>query len=217
MRGEGYNISDSTIGRTLVRKGLNQRLVSKKKRVKYRIKRLRVSQEIDRQLPGSLVQVDTKYLIIASKVFYQFTAVDVVTRLKYSQIFTSRGSKCGRKFLDSMIKFFPFPVKAVQSDNGSEFLKEFHQELEEYGIVHYFSYPKTPQQNAYVERVIQTDSYEFWYQGNMINDYQLMREYMEGWNYKYNYERPHQALGYQTPWQYYQTLVKDKKGGDDKM
>jgi transposase InsO family protein len=215
IRGEGFKVSDSTIGRILVRKGLNHR-IRKSQPQKRAIRRIRVP-NINRKIPGSLVQVDVKYLVVTGRTFYQFTAIDVVTRLKYSQIYSTKGSLNGKRFVKELINKYPFKIQAIQTDNGSEFLRHFHQECIKRGIKHYFSHPKSPKENAYVERVIQTDSYEFWYQGNMVNDMSMMRERMKIWNQKYNYERPHQSLGMQTPWQYYQTLALEQKGGDDIM
>jgi len=61
-----------------------------------------------------------------------------------------------------MLYFFPFPVLAVRTDNGFEYLKAFDKELEDKGIEHYFSHPNCPKENARVERKIQSDKYELW-------------------------------------------------------
>ena len=60
--------------------------------------------------------------------------------------------------------------------------------------------------NGRVERVIRTDSEEFWdFQDpdtNLIELNDLARQ----WDYVYNYIRPHQALGDKTPMQYYASI-----------
>ena len=48
---------------------------------------------------------------------------------------------------------FGFPIKKVNSDNGTEFKTTYVEEfLDEEGIKHEFSTPYTPQQNGVVER-----------------------------------------------------------------
>gem|GEM_PF-1519434 len=48
------------------------------------------------------------------------------------------------------------PLVALQTDNGSEFLKHFDKATEEELITHYFSHPHCPKENSHVERKIQT-------------------------------------------------------------
>lgn len=55
-----------------------------------------------------------------------------------------------------MIKVFPFKIKRVQTDNGSEFEGIFDKFLKEKGIVHFYNYPKDPQSNAHVEKFHRT-------------------------------------------------------------
>ncbi len=58
--------------------------------------------------------------------------------------------------MKELINRFEFKIKKIQTDNGSEFLGEFHKYLEDIGIEHYYSYPRSPKTNAYVERLIRT-------------------------------------------------------------
>jgi transposase InsO family protein len=46
-----------------------------------------------------------------------------------------------------VMEYFEFDIKIVQTDNGSEFLGEFDKYLNEIGIEHYFSYPRSPKTN----------------------------------------------------------------------
>jgi transposase InsO family protein len=54
-----------------------------------------------------------------------------------------------------------------------------------------------------VERKIQTTKYELWAfkKGHTVKD---LNELVDGWNYPYNYVKPHQSLGYLTPIKFYQ-------------
>lgn len=106
----------------------------------------------------------------------------------------------------------PFPILNIQTDNGGEFLKYFHKELERKNISHYFSDPNCPKQNSKVERVIQTSEDEFW---NFKEGYTVeeLNQLANEWNHTYNYIRPHQALGYLTPIEYLETIMKENKIG----
>ena len=95
----------------------------------------------------------------------------------------------------------PFSLLALQTDNGSEFLRHFDSATEEMLVTHFFSHPYCPKDNAFVERKIQTDKYEVWAfrEGYTVGE---LNEVLDEWNYTYNYMRPHQSLGYLTPMEF---------------
>ncbi|MFH1141254.1 MAG: hypothetical protein V1724_06260 [Chloroflexota bacterium] len=68
----------------------------------------------------------------------------------------------GAAFLKRMVAQFPFPLQAIQSDGGSEFLKEFGPTVEELHLAHYFNRPNYPQGNGRIERSFRTDEEEFY-------------------------------------------------------
>ena len=70
----------------------------------------------------------------------------------------SGSSKCAQAFLEELSEYMPFPLVALQTDNGSEFLKHFDSATEEKLITHYFSHPHCPKENSHVERKIQRPS-----------------------------------------------------------
>jgi len=101
------------------------------------------------------------------------------------------------------LDYFPFKTENIQTDNGSEYLLNFHRQCEQSGIVHYFTDPQSPKQNGRVERFIQTAAYEFFnYQHDLLDDVELIRNSCQQFNHKYNHQRYHRALGYQTPHEY---------------
>ena len=61
----------------------------------------------------------------------------------------SGSSKCAQAFLEELKGYMPFPLVALQTDNGSEFLKHFDKATEEELITHYFSHPHCPKENAH--------------------------------------------------------------------
>jgi hypothetical protein len=77
--------------------------------------------------------------------------------LNYKRL-TSRNMK------DFYLRFksvYPVVIKSWQSDNGSENLGEFDDQLNREGILHYFSYPHCPKINTYIERYNRTIQEEF--------------------------------------------------------
>lgn len=170
---------------------------------KWGIARKRAPKELKTASPGSLVEIDVKYLIVFSTTFYQFTAVDTCTRSKFIRVYTRKTAKRGQAFLEELLVSFPFPIRHIQSDNGSEFLAECHQFLEDQGITHYFSYPQCPKQQGHVERTIQSDEYEFWMWGNLASTVEELNKKADDWVSTWNTYRPHEALQQLTPMAYY--------------
>lgn len=209
-------LSPSTLGRIIKKKKFfffaqnsrrKKNILSSKK---ASIERKRADKSLKEQAPGSLIQIDTKHLYTPTgKKFFQFTAIDCKTRIKFSRCFSSCSSFSAKLFLQQAIDFFPFPLQSIQTDNGSEYLKYFHQALKgikEEEIPHYFSYPHCPKENGRVERAIQTDKYEFYLNGNLYHTLELQNKNLDRWNYIYNYLRPHQALEMMTPMEYYESI-----------
>jgi len=200
---EGILVSVSTVGRVLKRRGLINLKISKKRRKaalrpKARFPRgLRISQ------PGDMIQMDTKHIMLpGGKRFYQFTAIDVLGKRKVMRVYPSESSRNGAQFLEECLIGFPFPIKAVQTDNGSTFLKEFDKLCKEKGIPHYFIYPRTPKQNTYVEISQGADKREFYQQGNVCSLLPVMQRKIKEWEDIWNNVRPHEALGQLTPSEY---------------
>lgn len=200
---QGLKVSMSTIGRILKRRGLINTKVSVKKRRAALAPKARFPKGLKISNPGDLVQIDTKYIMLANGYkFYQFTAIDVLTKYRILRVYQSQSSRNGRHFLETCLKEFPFKVTAAQTDNGAPFLKEFDQFCKKIGLPHYFIYPRSPKQNSYVEISHGADQREFYQQGKGVTYYQnfpLMQKRILEWQRIWNEVRPHQALNYLTP------------------
>ncbi|WP_454170700.1 integrase core domain-containing protein [Microbacterium paulum] len=63
--------------------------------------------------------------------------------------------------------------------------------------------PRTPRLNGKVERSHRIDSDEFYklLKGEVLDDTRLFAERLQQWEDHYNYDRPHGALGGQTPYE----------------
>lgn len=214
-RDHRITLSASTVGRILKRKGLYDARASRKrsKAGKRRQQRLRAEWWMKNAFPGCLIQVDTKHLRFAGIKFYQFTAIDCFSRVAFCRVFSSGSSKCARAFLEELSEYMPFPLVALQTDNGSEFLKNFDQATEDELITHYFSHPHCPKENAHVERKIQTTKYELWAfkEAHTAADLNAL---VDDWNHTYNNVRPHQSLGYLTPMEF---LTQWKQSSEDRV
>lgn len=211
-RDYGLTISASTIGRILKKKNLINQIKSNKlkKAHKRRVKRQKAERYLKEQCPGSLVYIDTKHLNFPGAKFYQFTAIDSKTRIKFIRVYKKISSESGKLFFDQLKDFMPFKIQNIQTDNGSEYLKNFHQALTKQNIPHFFSDPNCPKQNSRVERVIQTSEYEYWH-FNQGFELEEVNELANNWNYIYNHIRPHQSLNYLTPMEYFESLQNEVK------
>ena len=79
---------------------------------------------------------------------YQFGAVDCFTRKRVVALAPRLTSHHGAQFLKQVVTQFPFQVQAIQSDGGSEFLKEFEAKAAELQLTHYFNRPNYPQRTG---------------------------------------------------------------------
>lgn len=216
LRRQGIKIAHNVIQKVINRhyrlKNVNHKTKVRKHR-NYSIARIKAARELRDKYPGALVQIDTKHLYILNKRFYLFAAIDTKSRLGYIWTYKSASSLSAADFLLRVFKHFPFAIQAVNTDNGSEYLLNFHKLCEGFNIAHYFSHPNTPKMNARVERFIQTAQYEFFhYQDDLLPNLEEINQKCEVFNHKYNHKRFHQTLNYQTPAEYVTNYFETQKG-----
>ena len=204
LKRKGLATSASTVGRIFKRKGLISKKVSQKRRKAALHPRARFPRGFKISSPGDMIQIDTKHVnLIEGKKIYQFTAIDVLTKQRALKYYPSLTSTNGADFLKNCLTEFPFKIKAVQTDNGSEFLKEFEKLCKKKKLPHYFIYPRTPKQNTYVENSHGSDKKEFYLQGNVCSDILVMQTRLGEWQNTWNRIRPHESLNYLTPNEYF--------------
>lgn len=179
--------------------------VKRSARKNWRIRRERAPKGLRGAAPGSLIEVDLKVLNDLGQTFYEFTAVDTCTKIRFIKVYSSKKAFCGQLFFEEMLAYYPFKVMTINSDNGGEFLAEAHEFLETKKIPHYFPHPHIPKDNPMIERAIQADEYEFWSWGNLSSTLKDLDQAASYWMDKFNFYRPHQSLGYLTPMEYYET------------
>ena len=209
------------VGQSAIQKVINRHPelhnTQHKKRMKTHhhqsIARVKAARELREKSLGSLVQVDTQYFYVLKKKFYLFSAVDCKSRYGFVWAYPTISSTSARDFVQKLMIYFPFPIMAINTDNGSEYLLHFHRQLEDARIPHYFSDPYCPKQNGRVERFHQTVEYEYFaYQDDLLPNLTMINERCAIFNTWYNTSRFHRSLKYKTP-QECVTLWQNTKGG----
>lgn len=161
--------------------------------------------------PGALIQLDTMHVRPLPGVERrQFTAIDVVSRCTVVGVRATASAGTARAFLAELVARMPVPVQAIQVDGGSEFMSVFETACQEREIALYILPPRSPKLNGRVERLNGTSRREFWecYDGEL--DLPTLQAALREWETFYNTERPHQALGYETP----SAFLRSKKFSD---
>lgn len=110
--------------------------------------------------------------------------------------------------LDRIIEWRGSPL-SIRVDNGPEYISDALKKwAESRGIALWFIQPGNPQQNAYVERFNRTMRQELFNQ-HLFTSIEQAQEAATQWQWTYNNERPHMALGGRTPAQCLKSF-KDK-------
>jgi len=203
IRKEGIVISDSTVGRFLKRKNLIDKKKSKKRQKAALKPKARFPRGFSISSAGDMIQMDTKHINgVGGSKLYQFTAIDVLSKRRVLRVYPSQSSKNGTLFLKECFKSFPFTINNIQTDNGAPFQKEFDRLCKDSHIPHYYTYPRSPKQNSYVEISHGADEREFYQQGNRYSILETMRSKIQEWEDVWNNIRPHASLNYLTPNEY---------------
>lgn len=216
---EGYRGSISTIGRILtdlknrgqipVRTPLSFYAKGGIHREKRRIsqKKLRRPQSV------RVLELDTIVRYIDGQKRYILTAIDTETRTAFAGAYTNHGSQSASDFLRRCIEVIPDCPIHIQTDNGSEFAKYFHETAQRLNLVHYHTYPRTPKMNAHVERFNRTLSEEFvvYNRALLRDDVHLFNEKLIDYLLWYNGQRPHHSLHLKSPFQCILESLKERE------
>jgi transposase InsO family protein len=161
--------------------------------------------------PGDLVQADSVHLFIDGKKRYLINAIDLCGRLAFSRQYDRLTSQNAQDFFKRLKEFYPFKIKRIQTDNGSEFAGYAHDYLKAHNLTHFFNYPHCPKSNAHIERFNRTIKEQFVYKNeDFLLDCDEANEKICNYLFWYNTKRYHRALNYQTPFFYTQSLLNYK-------
>jgi len=222
LRQEGWQVSTSMVGRVLkylkARGVLREPIrsgISARKRPWKRPYAVRKPKGYSLKNPGDLVQVDTLDVRpLPGVVLKHFTARDVVSRWDVLEVHTRATATIAKGFLDTLQARMPFPLKAIQVDGGSEFAAVFEEACQQQGVRLFVLPPRSPKLNGCVERAQRTHTEEFYEVDEGELEISALNRRLLAWERTYNTIRPHQALGYLTPYQFltqWQRLRKEVK------
>lgn len=155
--------------------------------------------------PGELVQVDHMSVSLGTgKMLKHFQATCPISKITVTEVCTGATSAAAAKFLLKIKAQMPFPIRSIQVDGGSEFMKDFEAACEAEKIALWVLPPKSPKYNGCVERRNATFKYEFYYQYGGEDNILAVRAALQQYQNRYNTFRPHQALKQNTPMRYYE-------------
>jgi len=195
LQKEGIDLHKNTIHKIIKQEGLVRKYRTRKLKYKY----IRVP-----LVKGELVEIDVKYVpdLVESKQFYQFTAIDCASRWRYLKIYEDFSNFNSIEFLKELIRTAPFRIRAIKTDNGSNFtnrytgyqksqdplnprLHIFDLICQKYNIIHYLIDPGKPNQNGKVERSHREDQEKF-YEINTFKNQKELEKKIRIWNNEYN-------------------------------
>lgn len=134
--------------------------------------------------PGQKVQIDVKfvpsYCVSNGQKYYQYTAIDECTRWCFREMYDEHSTYSSLDFIKKVVEKFPFPIREVQTDNGTEWTNAllvkkathktlFEQFLEDNGIIYHRIQVATPRHNGKVERQHRIDEQRFYRHMRMYN------------------------------------------------
>jgi transposase InsO family protein len=186
---EGVEVSLSSVKRTLKREGLT-RYSKWKKWHQYPEKPLP-------EAPGALIQLDSMREGVSQGALHAYALIDVRSRFAFACASSKANTHSSIFALEQAKNYMPFHIQSVQSDHGSEFAKFFTKRCLSSGIEHHHSRVRTPTDNAFVERFIQTLQKDCLKRipHSLTNWQREIPDFLR-W---YNFERPHMSIEMRTP------------------
>jgi len=192
LREQGIKVSLSSVKRTLARHEL-LRPRSKWKRIRPFVERPKAA------LPGDLVQIDTVHFIDwqTHQRFYIYTLIDLYSRTAYAEVHDKLRQTMSLEVTLRAQKHMGVHFSTVQSDNGPEFQRYFHDMLQAKGIALRHSRVRHSNDNAHIERFNRT------LQDECLGKYptrdRATQTKIDTYLRYYNGERKHMGIGLKRP------------------
>jgi transposase InsO family protein len=173
----------------------------------------------ERPCPGDLLHIDIKKLVRIERPSHRvtgdrrdtvrgigtecvFVAIDDHSRLAHAAIHPDEKRPSALRFLKAAVahyRRFGVESRAVMTDNGACFRSQaFARACRRLGLRHLRTRPYTPRTNGKAERFIQSALRE-WAYAEVHPHSDVRRDKLQRWIHRYNWHRPHSALGHQSP------------------
>jgi transposase InsO family protein len=191
---QGIKVSLSSVKRTLKRHEL---LKSRSKWKRYRPPVARPKAI----LPGALIQMDTIHFVDwqTSKRFYIYTVIDLYSRWAYAEVHDRLNQRVSLKVALRAQAKASFGFSMIQTDNGPEFQRYFHDMLAAKSIALRHSRVRQSNDNAHIERFNRT------LQDECLGKYPLRghvtKQKIETYLDYYNNDRKHLGISLKIPTQ----------------
>jgi len=186
---DGFNVSLSSVKRTLKRYGLTYPSKWKKWHV-YPERPLP-------EKPGILVEIDSMREGLPLEHLYLYVLIDVCSRWGFAKPVRVVNSWQSAKFFLEAKNESLFDFRMIQSDHGSEFAKWFSKQVLASGVEHRHSRVRRPTDNGHVERFIRTIQQECL--SRTHRSLKAWEKAIPDFIYYYNTERPHMGINMKTP------------------
>lgn len=167
----------------------------------WKIKRTRLPEDYPVNEPGGLVVLDSiiEYVGPNFKKLYFVCCTDIATRISIAVATDHHSSIVAREVLQKMSYVLQTNIKAVLTDNGSEFLAYFQKACEDEQIAHFFSRPRTPKDNPVAERFNKSLQQGFYWRCDLTQSIHLINQALADWLIEFNTLRPHESLSMRPP------------------
>lgn len=200
----GLNLSITCIYKCLKRNGLIRER-------KYHQKKKAVVIKRDYK-PGEKIQVDTKYVKMKTgKTVYQYSAIDMATGIIFKWLYEGIGPDQSCDFLRKLVRFYPFEIQKIQTDNGFEYTWRLNPEIRK---IHHFTLqcqllhlehvlipPASPTFNSKVERTHRIDKQELWNK-TRFTSFKSMKKALRHYVHQFNHFRKTKSKNWLAPLHY---------------
>lgn len=152
--------------------------------------------------PNEAWQTDLRYVKVGGRTYYLLVFLDVHSRfVVYHELLRWMDGRTVSLAAQQALETVPKAQRGrirIQSDNGSAFVSgEFARTLAVHGVTHHRIYPRTPQQNGFVERVMRTLGEPLHEEElDSFDEAESATSEIIAW---YNEQRLHSSLGYLKP------------------
>jgi transposase InsO family protein len=205
-------ISSASVSRILRRLGLNKLCA---------LEPAEPVRRYERERPGELIHIDIKKLGKFNHIGHRITGdrkgqsnhrgigweyvhvcIDDHSRIAFAKIMPDEKKQSAVAFLKAALAYYKslaITVERVMTDNGSCYKSHaFRKACQHLRLRHIRTKPYTPKTNGKAERFIQTSLREWAYAQAYENSHQR-KQHLPTWLHRYNWHRPHLALGDKTP------------------